>query len=522
MNDKAKGLNDPTDGDEELIPRPIEDGSAVLYHDGWDAQEWRKTLAEHPPLSARLEGHEFPTALDLARDLFWSLVKSSPRSEPRVPLTHTHQLNRTLVEQALATREWHHLRSAGTVGEPLLAALGTLGLTEALLKSLPPEIQQQTERLHEMERDLARFLDEAAQEGDPSQAGQLQEQAAQQQQEAATLEEKIGAAAQQLADSLPAHLEGVRQAARRALKEAETAVEEVATMIDTFSNGGDTFGPAQQGMPMAEKLALADQVRRSAKLRQIAAIAGRLKRIAMQKQATRLERHPDEVVGVTTGSDIEQLLPSELLLLADPDLEDLFFARWAEGCLALYEVEGKEREGQGPIILAIDGSGSMSDSLGPVSKEVWAKGIMLALLAIAKKQRRDLAVIHFASAHQLETFHFPRGEGSPSEIVRCADHFFNGETAFEPWMKEALALVQESRYDRADVLVLSDGLSAVEPAVQAEWQRIRRARQLHAYGILLGTHQGARLLAALCDDVITVADLGPQTEQDALHTLFSI
>ena len=38
----------------------------------------------------------------------------------------------------------------------------------------------------------------------------------------------------------------------------------------------------------------------------------------------------------------------------------------------------------------------MSETLGGVVKEAWSKSVMLGLLAIARRQKRDLAVIHFS------------------------------------------------------------------------------------------------------------------------------
>src|SRR5262249_9203173 len=74
-----------------------------------------------------------------------------------------------------------------------------------------------------------------------------------------------------------------------------------------------------------DKLVIAQQVGKSSKLQQIAAVCGRFTRIALQQQKTRVKHPPDEITSITTGNEIERLLPSEIALLADPDLEDLFY-----------------------------------------------------------------------------------------------------------------------------------------------------------------------------------------------------
>src|SRR5262247_4362543 len=120
-------------------------------------------------------------------------------------------------------------------------------------------------------------------------------------------------------------------------------------------------------------------------------------------QQSRVNHPPSEITSITIGNDLTHLLPGEVALLGDPDLEDLFYLKFAERRLLQYELEGRESEGRGPIILALDESGSMSETLGGVVKEAWSKSVMLGLLAIAHHQKRDLAVIHFSEPNQLRT-----------------------------------------------------------------------------------------------------------------------
>jgi Mg-chelatase subunit ChlD len=59
--------------------------------------------------------------------------------------------------------------------------------------------------------------------------------------------------------------------------------------------------------------------------------------------------------------------------------------------LMQFKLEGKEKEGKGPLIVCIDNSGSMAGE-----REEWAKGFALGLLTIAKKQKREFCIIHFS------------------------------------------------------------------------------------------------------------------------------
>jgi uncharacterized protein with von Willebrand factor type A (vWA) domain len=144
---------------------------------------------------------------------------------------------------------------------------------------------------------------------------------------------------------------------------------------------------------------------------------------------------------------------------------------------------------------------------------------MLALLSIARLQKRDLAVIHFSGLDDLRVDLFPQGLATPAEVISCASLFFNGGTIFEPWMKKALELVDESRFEKADVICVSDGISDVSPEAQAEWIRRRAERGMRAYGVLIGANQGEALLDQISDAVFRLDDL--RGDLPTLEVIFS-
>ncbi|HEU0173564.1 MAG TPA: hypothetical protein VFV58_04825 [Blastocatellia bacterium] len=80
----------------------------------------------------------------------------------------------------------------------------------------------------------------------------------------------------------------------------------------------------------------------------------------------------------------------------------------AERDLMQCDLIGHEPQGQGPIIIAIDESGSMTADYGGMTCEVWRKAVTLALLSIVRLQKRDLAVIHFSGPDDLRLDLFPR------------------------------------------------------------------------------------------------------------------
>jgi uncharacterized protein with von Willebrand factor type A (vWA) domain len=161
----------------------------------------------------------------------------------------------------------------------------------------------------------------------------------------------------------------------------------------------------------------------------------------------------------------------------------------------------------------------MTTDYGGMTGEVWSKAVMLALLSIARRQKRDLAVIHFSGLNDLRVDLFPEGQATPAEVIACASFFFNGGTVFEPWMKKALELVDESRFEKADVICISDGISDISPESQAEWTKRRVQRGMRAYGALIGANQGEALLGAISDVVFRLDDL--RGDLPALEVIFS-
>jgi uncharacterized protein with von Willebrand factor type A (vWA) domain len=423
------------------------------------------------------------------------------------------------------------MRESGTVGDSLSSAMATIGCAASAVAALDKETIKYLNQLQgligEVEQLFARAeaLDElAALSPDEERSEQLKREAVQARADAEKKEKRAERLNRKLEESTEDRGQNVRRAVRRGLAEAMADVEQASDSIKTFGGGYDTGFGAENGgggrsLSTKEKLVIAQQVGRSPKLQQIYAVCGRFTRIALQQQKTRIKHPPDEITSITTGCEIERLLPSEIALLADADLEDLFYLQFAENSLIQYDLIGHEPEGQGSIIIAIDESGSMTTDYGGMTGEVWSKAVMLALLSIARLQKRDLAVIHFSGPGDLRLDLFPKGEAAPAQVIACASFFFNGGTVFEPWMEKALELVEGSRFEKADVICVSDGISDVSPEAKAEWMRRREERGMRVYSVLIGSNQGEALLDEISDAVFRLDDL--RGDLPALEVIFS-
>jgi uncharacterized protein with von Willebrand factor type A (vWA) domain len=172
-----------------------------------------------------------------------------------------------------------------------------------------------------------------------------------------------------------------------------------------------------------------------------------------------------EVTGFNFGDDVTSLIPSEISLLADPDTEELFYAKLAHKELLQFDYrrekvvrETRDRTvhatedvivRRGPVVVCVDTSGSMIGDPEMVSKTV-----TLALARRLHTDRRDIHVIAFST----DTRSFVLGAESPDFRALCGflSGGFHGGTDLRPALHEALAALETNRFRNADVLVLSD------------------------------------------------------------------
>src|SRR5262249_42925955 len=405
----------------DIATGAIADGTQALQHDAYDVQEFDRAVETYQRLAAAVSGagRELSTAHALIRDLFWSFHKRAPRINENLALKPAFAVNRRILEEIMSTAEWRQLREAGSINDPMISAIATIGACERAIKALDPNSRSQINRLataNEAAQKLfgqAGVLDELASQATAQQVEDLRKRAEKARADARRKERAVAKLEEALGADDDERDRAIQQAARQGMAEALDEADAIQNAIAAFGGGYSTSnggGGTPREMTATEKIELAMRVMRSPKLKLIAEMCGRFTRIAMSVQKSRVNHPPNEITSITIGNDLAHLLPGEMALLGDPDLEDLFYLKFAERRLLQYELEGRESEGRGPIILALDESGSMSEPVGGIVKEAWSKSVMLGLLAIARRQIRDLAVIHFSGPNQWRTSVFPEGE----------------------------------------------------------------------------------------------------------------
>lgn len=502
----------------------------ALITDAYDDQVYNDAADNYLELMKQEDkaGEKLRTARDLVADLFGSFHQRAPVLRDPTALAESHRINREIMGEITGTQEHKDLRMSGTVGNALASALATIGTVEDALAAIPDDDLAAVNALADAEKKLREHLTradahETMARADPHQASDFRQRAARNRREAAKLAERMAALGLQLADNAEDRQTAVRRAARGALVNAAHQVS--GTLGGIGMLGGDA-----ETMALDQQLAIADELSKNRKLFELAAICGRFERLAIHAQRSRVDYAPSEVASVHTGNDLARVLPGESVLLGDPALEDLWYLRYAESTLQQYELVANEPSGKGPIIVAGDESGSMASTLGrgEYSREMWMKAVTLALAGIARRQQRDFAYIGFASGDQCYVERIPAksDEAPMAALLRVATHNYGGGTEYEPWMARAVELAASSAFNKADVIVLSDGEAAVSGATLDAWRAFRKERGTRCYGVMLteagegDAGIGGSVLGALTDQTFYLHDFA--RDDQALRAVFAV
>lgn len=169
-----------------------------------------------------------------------------------------------------------------------------------------------------------------------------------------------------------------------------------------------------------------------------------------------------EAEEVANGNDLQHLLPSETAILSERKTEGLFYYKYATGQLQLFAnrpknesqfkteqtQKKKPRLEKGPIIVAVDTSGSMS---GRPMKIAYA--VLLQLLRLARKQKRKVFLIQFSVRVKSLDLSLPRNW---MRLKSFLEDRFSGGTYGEEMLNLSIKMLQSKTFGMADVLIISD------------------------------------------------------------------
>ena len=539
--------------------------------DGYDREVLARILRTDRAIAGMRErlARLLPHADALICDLFAALFKLNVVARPEAQLSAAVLLNRRVVQSVLDNRDLPELRKRTELREAECAAV-LPGLLERIMRALGREFRYLPERLMaatevahdeaqlaERKEQLAHLqtlppgvLSDGANDGDdaPSEHPRAGPMTVAREQNAREPDADDNAgqhadARDQLADDLSAEIdelddriasartEQARVASRIASELDESVglkiallpkqMDDVHKQLDELGVGRGAGGRVDAG----RRLQLGERLLRSRKLQLLAKLVGAFREVASEARRKRVARSPQELHAVTSGAHLERILPSELLGLPRERgvLHREFIRRLAEGQLLEYELHGASA--RGPIVVCVDGSGSMDGA-----KELWAKAVAITLMDIARREKRRCLAIVFSSSHEIfevELLASGRGRSAPGamrhrvidqNVLDFAEYFPGGGTDFEEPLRRAIDAVGTGDYRRGDIVFITDGQAHVSPDLLDTLDRKRRKHRFRVRGILVDVAESsAHTLQRFCDDVRLVSDL----VADPLSDLFA-
>lgn len=457
------------------------------------------------------------TGTQAVDDLFYLLLKVDARLVDRTEMAPEYLVNYAVAEEMTVSRPLERLREL-TWADPFQAAAACVDLVPQLeavfdrLRLAQERADELAVALANLERALPLLSD--AQAAVDELSGDLSPEELQ---EMADAIDRLRSVAETVAT-----LEAMAQTKREQLDEAlEDAAPEVGVALGGALGGladdleqGQTVAAAWgvspgelRQMPAAERLALARTLNTD-KMRRVAELFGRIRNLSLSTACDTVEVH-EEIVDLELGDDLGRVVPAELLALAHPTTELDFLARWADGELTQYAVEGTEQLGRGAIIMAIDGTGSM----GVGDRDRWAKAVMLVLLNQAKTQGRTMHVLVFGYHQMLHVPFVEPADFSPENLVKVAGAFWHSGTDFTTPMTKALELLGEefaaTGRTSADVVFATDDECFVPTAFMAHYLSEMHRMKARTWGVNVAGHANDHgALAQMSEGrVMTVEDL---------------
>ena len=287
--------------------------------------------------------------------------------------------------------------------------------------------------------------------------------------------------------------------------------QEHGSMIQNQGRGSGGMGARLSWLQLTCSPELRKELRRLAVVMRKSSVIKELERVLGRKQADK-ERHyqavagqlpvwllrpasHSDIVGITEGDNLNALMPLEYCLLAEPALEPLFYRRYTEKKLSVFEsvsrrlehVEASVRQGRemekrlhrGPFVVCVDTSASMQGE-----RELLAKAIVLSLALMSDRLKRNCRVVLFSD--HIETVELKNLYTDLSQLTDFFCHTFHGGSDMSPALSDSAQTLEREDFCYADLLWLSDfEMSPMTSAQRYLIEELKR-RSVRVYAVAFG------------------------------------
>jgi len=161
-------------------------------------------------------------------------------------------------------------------------------------------------------------------------------------------------------------------------------------------------------------------------------------------------------VSITMGRDIRNVLPQDLgLLLGGNEEFNVFAAKYNNNELLQKQLKAETKAGKGPMIVCLDESGSMMGD-----KTTWASSITIAMYLQCLKERRQFALVKFASNAKLWPIpeSLTRLDISFLESIERQGYLGGGTNFQSAWNVATQFIRTNKAWQQADIVYVTDGI----------------------------------------------------------------
>ena len=305
----------------------------------------------------------------------------------------------------------------------------------------------------------------------------------------------------------------------KAIKQAKEEVAILKQMQDAMGIGCGTGEGSKGGLDTNQVAELFKKVVSNDRLRQILNRAGAYRLTAQAKQRRRSKHGYDDMVGVCQDDHIGRLLPVELAMLTDKDMELDTLRRLMEKQTLCRDYNCIEHLGKGPIIICVDESASMSGN-----KIVEAKAFALAMYYIAKKQKRLCVLASFTHAYECnKIFAVEPNKPDPTNVLDFMGSFTSGGTSLDAPLHHAPIWMSTNHggwaRGKTDMIIVTDGIVGLPENTKdffLGWKKVWKARLIS----IIIQSQEAGGLREVSDETHFVSSISHET--DAIQQCLSI
>ncbi|MBG9730774.1 hypothetical protein ABD87_14845 [Lysinibacillus sphaericus] len=287
--------------------------------------------------------------------------------------------------------------------------------------------------------------------------------------------------------------EDMQQSLQNKITTARDEAEDLNDKVqDIFGKNSGNASASYDEIPLSDKIELAELLRNVGSVKEIADWCGRFSFHARKKQKNK-KANTTIRSSITIGSEIELITPMELLHLDDKDFEFDVLKRIAEGKFQNYSLKNRGQKAKGSLIICLDESQSM-DGL-----ERQSKGFVLALMIIAKMQKRDVVYIPFSSSVG-KVRKFPKGKFKTKDLLDMATSFMNGGTDFESPLRVAQEIIANDITD-GDIIFVTDGREKLKKAFRDEFLRIKKKMDFNMFSLVLCDEDERKRYSKISDEI---------------------